>query len=128
MKRLPCLTRSVNITFIKTKRGICLSFMVPVQFFLLWRFFRFSMVYYCDLQVTNPVMTILQIMFVKTFLVTSLVWHLLFFAKITMCAFIVIGSSTKFCHGTNIVILSTNLHSIKKTTILELQSKFFFIW
>ena len=33
MKRLPCLICSVNITFIKTKRGICFQFMVPVQFF-----------------------------------------------------------------------------------------------
>ena len=34
MKRLPCLIRSVNVTFIKTKRGICLKLMVPVQFCL----------------------------------------------------------------------------------------------
>ena len=34
IKRLPCLICSVNITFIKTKRSICLSVMVPVQFFL----------------------------------------------------------------------------------------------
>ena len=38
-----------------------------------FKFYRFGMVYYCDLPVTNPVMSILQIMFVKTFLVTSLV-------------------------------------------------------
>ena len=41
-------------------------------------------------------------------LVTGLVWQLLFFPKITMCAFIVIGSSTKCCHGSTIALLSAN--------------------
>ena len=66
------------------------------------------MVYYCDLLVTNPVMVILQIIFMKTFLVTGLLWQYLFFPKITMCAFIVIGSGTKFCHGTTIALHSAN--------------------
>ena len=61
--------------------------MVPVQFFFPQRFFRFSTVYYCDLSVTNPVMVILQIIFVKTFLVTGLVWRFALFPKITMCTF-----------------------------------------
>ena len=66
------------------------------------------MVYYCDLPVTNPVMVILQMIFVKTFLVTGLVWQYLLFSKITICAFIVIGSSTKFYHGTTIALHSAS--------------------
>ena len=66
------------------------------------------MVYYCDLPVTNPVMVFLQIMFVIMLLVTGLVWQFLFFPKITMCAFIVIGSSTKYCRGSTILLLSAN--------------------
>ena len=108
MKRLPCLICSVNVTLIKTKRGMCLELMVPVQFFLPERFYCFSMVYERDLPVTNPVMVILQIMFVKAFLVTGLVWQYLLFPKITMRAFIVASSSTKFCHGTTIVLLFAN--------------------
>ena len=38
----------------------------------------------------------------------GLVWQFLFFPEITMCAFIVIGSSTKFCRGSTIVLLSAN--------------------
>ena len=70
--------------------------------------YRFSMVYYCDLPVINPVIVILQIMLVKTFLVAGLVWQYLFFPKIMMRAFMVVSSSTKFCHGTTIILLSTN--------------------
>ena len=68
--------------------------------------FRFSMVHYCDLLVTNPVMVVLQIMFVKTFLALGLVWQFMFFPEITMCTFIFIGSSTKFWDGITIVLLS----------------------
>ena len=53
-------------------------------------------------------MAILRIMFVKTFLVTGLVWQYLFFPEITMRVFIVISSSTTFCHGTTIAFLSAN--------------------
>ena len=66
------------------------------------------MVCYCDLPVTNPVMIFLQIMFAIKLLVMGLVWQFLFFPEITMCAFIVIGSSTKFCRGSTIVLLSAN--------------------
>ena len=44
----------------------------------------------------------------KTFLVTGLAWQYLLFTKITMRAFIVVSSSSKFCHGTTIVLLSAN--------------------
>ena len=47
-----------------------------------------------------------------------------------MRAFIVIGSSKKFCHGNTVLPLNLfpqTQHSIKYTTILELQLKFFFI-
>ena len=66
------------------------------------------MVYYCDLLLTNPVMVFLQIMFVMTLLVMGLIWQFLFFPKTTMWAFIVIGSSTKFCCSSTIVLLSAN--------------------
>ena len=67
----------------------------------------FQHVCYCDLPFTNPAMVILQIMFAKTFLFTHLVWQYLFFRKIMIFAFTVIGSST-FCHGTTTILLSTN--------------------
>ena len=38
--------------------------MIPVQLFLLWRFFRVSMVYYYAFPVTNPVIVTLEIKFV----------------------------------------------------------------
>ena len=63
------------------------------------------MVFYWDFPVRNPIMVILQIMFVKIFLVTGLVWQCLFFSKITMRASIVASSSTKVCHGIAIVLL-----------------------
>ena len=72
MRRLPCLICSVNITFIKTETGMSLIYGTSTILFTL-KLFLYSMVYYCDLPVTNPVMVILQIMFVMTFLVTSLV-------------------------------------------------------
>ena len=72
------------------------------------RFSCFSMVYYCHLPVTNPVMVILQIMFIKAFLVTGLVWHYLFLPIIRMRAFIVVSSSTTFCQGTTMILLSAN--------------------
>ena len=53
-------------------------------------------------------MVILQIMFVETFLVTGLVKQYLFFPKIAMRVFIVVSSSTKFYHGTTIVLFSAN--------------------
>ena len=105
MERLPCLICSVNITLIKTKGA---------YFFNLWNqhysfcLKDFSMVYYCDLPVTNPVMIILQITFVKTFLVTGLVRQYWFFPKITIRAIIVVSSSAKFYHGTTIALFSSN--------------------
>ena len=60
-----------------------------------------------NVQNKDPVMFILQIMFMKTFLVTGLVGQYLFFPKI-MCAFIVVSCSTKFDHSTTIVLLSAN--------------------
>ena len=50
----------------------------------------------------------LEIMLVKTCLVTGLLWQFLFFPKIMICGFIVIGSSTNFCHGNTIVLLFRN--------------------
>ena len=64
------------------------------------------MVSYCDLPVANTVMVILQIMYMKMFPVNGLVSKFLSFQKITMCAFIVIGSSSKFCHGFTIILFS----------------------
>ena len=43
-----------------------------------------------------------------TLLIAGLIWQYLFFPKITMRAFIVVSSSTKFCHGTTIILLSAN--------------------
>ena len=62
---------------------------------IILRFFCF-MVYYCDLKVIKPLMVILQIMFVKEFLVMRLVWQFLFFPNITMCAFIVIAILSRY--------------------------------
>ena len=91
------------------------------------------MVYYCDLLVTNPVMVILQIMFVMTFLVTGLVWQFLSFPKITMCAFIVIGSSAKCCHDSTFVLLFVNTTFYQIYHHLKITVKFFlylmnFVW
>ena len=99
MKRIPYLICNVNTTFIKIKRGICLQYNSFCSK-------RFS-VSACSIIVTNPVRVILQIMFLKTFLAVGFVWQFLLFPKITMCAFIVLGSSAKFCHSTTIVLLST---------------------
>ena len=53
---------------------------------------------------------------------------IVFFLKITMLAFIVVSSSTKFCHGPTIVFLSSNPTFYQIYHHLELQLKFFFIW
>ena len=53
MKRLPCLICSVNITLIKTKRISNLWYQYNSFCF---KDFYFSMVYYCDVPVTNLVM------------------------------------------------------------------------
>ena len=73
MKRLPCLTCSVNITLVGTKWEYAFNLWHQYNFFLPEIFFRFCMVYYCDLPGTNPVVDAFEIMFVKTFLDTGLV-------------------------------------------------------
>ena len=83
------------------------------------------MVYYCDLLVTTPVMIILHIMFVMAFLVKGLVGQFSSFSKITMCAFIVIGSSAKFCHGSTFVLLSVNTTFYHIYHHLRITVKFF---
>ena len=103
---------SVNITFTKTKRRVSLIYGTSAILFTL-KLFLYSMVYYCDLPVTNPVMVILQIMFVMTFLVTSLVWQ--------------------FCHGCNFVLLSANTTFYQIYHHLWITVKFFlylinFVW
>ena len=107
--------------------------MVPVQFFLPEIFFLFIMVYYCDHLVIHPVMVILQTMFAMVFLVTGLVWQFLSIPKITMCAFIVIDSGAKFCHGSTFVLLSANTTFYQIYHHLKITVKFFlylinFVW
>ena len=107
MKRLLCLICSVNITFAKTKRGMSLIYGTSTILFDLNIFpFHHGLFLSSTSQksryghspdnVCNDV------------LVTGLVWQLLSFPKITMCAFIVSGSSAKFCHGSTFVLLSAN--------------------
>ena len=56
----------------------------------------------------GPAMVTLKVMFVKTFLVKCLFWQFLFFSEIVIYTFINISSSTKLCHGTDIVLLPAN--------------------
>ena len=91
------------------------------------------MVYYCDHLVIHPVMVILQTMFAMVFLVTGLVWQFLSIPKITMCAFIVIDSGAKFCHGSTFVLLSANTTFYQIYHHLRITVKFFlylmnFVW
>ena len=124
MKRLPCLICSVNIMFIKTKRGICLSLMVPVQLFLSWRLYQFSMVYYSDLPVTNPIIVILQIMFRNTLLVTGLFDRICSFWKLWCVLLWLLALAQDFVTVLPLYCFPQTLHSIKCTTILELQLNF----
>ena len=126
MKRVPCLTCNVNITFINNKRGLSLIYSTSAILCLKY-FSFFSMVYYCDLPVTNPVMVFLQIMFVITFLVRGLVSQFLFFLKIKMCAFIVLALAQNVVTVLLLHCLLQTLHFIKYSTILELHLIFFFI-
>ena len=126
MKRLPCLICSVNIAFINNERGMSLNYSTSA--ILCLKYFSFSaMVYYWDLPVTNLVVVFLQIMFIML-LVTGLVWQFFFFLKIRMCAFTVIGSSTKCCHGSTIVLLSVNPTFYQIYHHLRITPNFFFIW
>ena len=105
MKWLPCLKCIVKITFLMTKRGMWYqynSFCLKVFTVSEWSIIVMS-------QSPIPVM---QIMFVKTFVVTALVWKYFFFSKITMRAFVVVSSSAKFCQGTTIVLPSYILSNI----------------
>ena len=100
MKTLLCLICNVNTTLSLTYGKSLILFALKILPFrrglLLWS------------PIKIPIMVILQIMLVKMFLATDLVWHFLFFLKTAMCAFIVLGPSPTFCHGTSIVLLSAN--------------------
>ena len=132
MKRLPCLVCSVNITFTKTKRGMSLIYGTSTILFalnifpfhhglLLWSPSHKSSYGHSPDNVSG-----------------FLFWQFLSFSKITMCAFIVIafiviGSSAKFCHGSTFVLLFANTTFYQIYHHLNITIKFFlhlinFVW